>query len=71
MEKRTHWVCPMHDGGMSDKPGRCPKCGMDMVEEEVKDADGSKDAERGDKASEMKMDDKETAKHEGHEHHHE
>lgn len=30
--KHKHWVCPMHDGGESDHPGKCPKCGMDMVE---------------------------------------
>jgi hypothetical protein len=31
--KHSHWVCPMHDGGESDKPGKCPKCGMDLIEE--------------------------------------
>jgi hypothetical protein len=31
--KKTHWVCPMHDGGESDHAGKCPKCGMDLVEE--------------------------------------
>jgi rubrerythrin len=25
------YVCPM-DGFTSDKPGKCPKCGMDLVE---------------------------------------
>ncbi len=25
------YVCPM-DGTTSDKPGKCPKCGMDLVE---------------------------------------
>lgn len=25
------YVCPM-DGYTSDKPGKCPKCGMDLVE---------------------------------------
>ena len=30
--KHKHWVCPMHDGGEADHPGKCPKCGMDMVE---------------------------------------
>lgn len=24
--------CPMHPGEMSDKPGKCPKCGMVMTE---------------------------------------
>jgi hypothetical protein len=29
--KKQHWVCPMHDGGESDHPGKCPKCGMDLI----------------------------------------
>ena len=24
------YVCPMNDGGQSDAPGKCPKCGMDL-----------------------------------------
>lgn len=27
------WVCPM-DGYTSDKPGKCPKCGMDLVQKQ-------------------------------------
>ena len=33
--KHEHWVCPMHDGGESDHAGKCPKCGMDLVKEEI------------------------------------
>jgi len=32
--KRTgegKYVCPMEDGGVSDRPGKCPRCGMDLV----------------------------------------
>ena len=29
--KKTVWVCPMGDF-TSDKPGKCPNCGMDLVE---------------------------------------
>lgn len=29
--KKTVWVCPMGDYS-SDKPGKCPNCGMDLVE---------------------------------------
>jgi len=25
------YVCPMNDGGQSNAPGKCPKCGMDLV----------------------------------------
>lgn len=30
----TKYVCTM-DGATSDKPGKCPKCGMDMKEQEM------------------------------------
>ncbi len=29
------FVCPMHPEVTSDKPGECPKCGMDMVEKKM------------------------------------
>jgi Cu+-exporting ATPase len=32
---KARYVCPMHDGGESDHPGHCPKCGMDLVEEKA------------------------------------
>ncbi len=25
------YACPMHPEVTSDKPGKCPKCGMDLV----------------------------------------
>ncbi|WP_251040439.1 multicopper oxidase domain-containing protein [Chryseobacterium sp. ISL-6] len=28
------YSCPMHPEVISDKPGKCPKCGMDLVEKE-------------------------------------
>lgn len=28
------YTCPMHPEVISDKPGKCPKCGMDLVEQE-------------------------------------
>jgi hypothetical protein len=27
----TTYTCPMHPEVISDKPGKCPKCGMDLV----------------------------------------
>ncbi|MCK9613269.1 MAG: hypothetical protein M0R16_10290 [Bacteroidales bacterium] len=28
------YTCPMHPEVRSDKPGKCPKCGMDLVKVE-------------------------------------
>ena len=30
-EKAASYTCPMHPDIVKDKPGRCPKCGMDLV----------------------------------------
>jgi hypothetical protein len=27
----SKYICPMHPGVTSDKPGKCSKCGMDLV----------------------------------------
>ena len=27
----ANYTCPMHPEVHSDKPGKCPKCGMDLV----------------------------------------
>ncbi len=29
------YTCPMHPEVTSDKPGQCPKCGMDLVKKET------------------------------------
>ena len=29
------YICPMHPTVVSDKPGSCPICGMDLVEKEA------------------------------------
>ncbi|MCZ2085810.1 MAG: lipoprotein, partial [Flavobacteriales bacterium] len=34
------YTCPMHPEIISDKPGKCPKCGMDLV---LKDAPAQKE----------------------------
>jgi Heavy metal binding domain len=28
----VQYTCPMHPDVVQDKPGKCPKCGMDLVE---------------------------------------
>ena len=35
------YICPMHPEVKQDKPGRCPKCGMDLIEVEEKGAESS------------------------------
>jgi transcription initiation factor IIE alpha subunit len=35
----TYYTCPMHSDVVTDKPGKCPKCGMDLnlsAKEEMK-----------------------------------
>lgn len=33
---KTVYTCPMHPEVISDKPGKCPKCGMTLVAKKVK-----------------------------------
>ncbi len=35
-QKKESYSCPMHPEVISDKPGECPKCGMDLVKTESK-----------------------------------
>ncbi|MBN8851989.1 MAG: hypothetical protein BGO55_26150 [Sphingobacteriales bacterium 50-39] len=30
--RHTVYTCPMHPDFVADKPGKCPKCGMELVE---------------------------------------
>lgn len=30
--KQLYYNCPMHPTYISDKPGKCPKCGMTLVQ---------------------------------------
>ena len=32
VQNKTVYTCPMHPDVKADKPGVCPKCGMDLVE---------------------------------------
>lgn len=34
-QSQTTYTCPMHPEVISDKPGKCPKCGMELVEKET------------------------------------
>jgi hypothetical protein len=31
-EPTGQWTCPMHPEVIEQKPGKCPKCGMDLEE---------------------------------------
>lgn len=31
---KMQYTCPMHPDVLSDKPGKCPKCGMTLVKKE-------------------------------------
>ena len=37
------YTCPMHPEVISDKPGKCPQCGMDL---ELKEDDSKKDEKK-------------------------
>jgi len=32
---KTIYICPMHNEMILDKPGKCSKCGMNLVKKEV------------------------------------
>ena len=36
--EKVEFTCPMHPEVISDKPGQCPKCGMDLVKKEMETA---------------------------------
>jgi N-acetylmuramoyl-L-alanine amidase CwlA len=37
MAADTTYTCTMHQNVMSDKPGKCPKCGMSLVKQKMTD----------------------------------
>lgn len=34
----TTYTCPMHPGVAQDRPGKCPKCGMQLVPQDEQQA---------------------------------
>ena len=40
------YTCTMHPEVTSDKPGKCPKCGMDLVKKEIKSNMGKDDMKK-------------------------
>ena len=41
------YTCPMHPEVTSDKPGKCPKCGMDLVKVEKKSSGKKQGTDKG------------------------
>jgi len=35
VSEKVVYTCPMHPEVLTDKPGKCPKCGMNLVKKEV------------------------------------
>ena len=35
VSEKVVYTCPMHPEVLKDKPGKCPKCGMNLVKKEV------------------------------------
>jgi predicted ATP-dependent serine protease len=31
----VYYTCSMHPEVKEDKPGKCPKCGMDLIEKKI------------------------------------
>lgn len=43
-QQTVNYTCPMHPEVMMDKPGKCPKCGIKLVEKKIKDGGMKKDS---------------------------
>jgi len=39
---QAYYTCPMHPEVQSNEPGKCPKCGMDLVKKEITLPDSTK-----------------------------
>jgi len=36
VEQAAQYTCPMHPEVTSDKPGKCPKCGMNLEKKKIR-----------------------------------
>lgn len=60
-QNNQKYTCPMHPEVVQDKPGKCPKCGMDLVPMKSDNKKDSKD--KKDSMENMKMDDMKSMDH--------
>jgi hypothetical protein len=44
----VYYTCTMHPEVHSDKPGNCPKCGMELVKKEVAKSDSTQMQQQSD-----------------------
>jgi Heavy metal binding domain len=58
MKDTMKYTCPHHPDVVSDKPGKCPKCGMEMVamKGNMSKSSGMKKDKMMDKSGKMKKD---------------
>src|SRR5512145_2915062 len=54
--KAAVYTCPMHPEVISDKPGQCPKCGMDLILKENEKKDEGMNCPQMEKCKEMGCD---------------
>ena len=55
MEAGVQYTCPMHPEVITDKPGSCPKCGMDLVKKTTSEMDSPMTDSTSHSDSSMKM----------------
>jgi hypothetical protein len=48
-ESEVYYTCTMHPEVHSDKPGKCPKCGMELVKKEGVKSDSTHVQKQSDK----------------------
>jgi mercuric ion binding protein len=42
---QAYYTCPMHPEVHSDKPGKCPECGMNLVKKDISKPDAGKNSQ--------------------------